>query len=309
MDTTTDHRQGMVQRLYWVKRWMYRSGRPGVLARVANRISAVQFSAGVLSPARAVTLEVPGRRTGHLVSFPVVIADYQGGRYLVSMLGNDANWVRNVRAAGGRVVLRRGGREQVRLAEVAPGDRPPILRRYLAAAPGARPHLPVDRHAPLEEFERIAAQFPVFRIIPAAPGAERGDGQATRPGVRGALELSAHMTVRPGQLEGFKKQAAECIRLTREKDTGTLRYDWFLSSDGAQCEVREAYTGAQGLIEHRANVAPALQTLFGHYADNHAMTVYGQPSRQLLDLAEAHHMTGHITWFSFLDGLEPAAHR
>lgn len=28
------------------------------------------------------------------------------------------------------------------------------------------------------------------------------------------FELSAHMTVRPGQLEGFKKQAAECIRIT-----------------------------------------------------------------------------------------------
>jgi hypothetical protein len=68
------------------------------------------------------------------------------------------------------VVLRRGGREEVRLEEVEPGDRAPILRRYLAAAPGARPHIPVDRHAPLEEFERIAGQFPVFRIIHTAGG-------------------------------------------------------------------------------------------------------------------------------------------
>lgn len=30
------------------------------------------------------------------------------------------------------------------------------------------------------------------------------------------FELSAHMTIRPGQLEGFKKQAAECIRITTE---------------------------------------------------------------------------------------------
>jgi hypothetical protein len=93
----------------------------------------------------------------------------------------------------------------------------------------------------------------------------------------------------------------------QEKDTGTLRYDWFLSSDGTQCEVREACTGAPGLIEHRANVAPALQALFDQYGGNHTMTIYQQPSRQFLDLAEAHHMTGHITWFSFLQGLEPAA--
>ena len=72
----------------------------------------------------------------------------------------------NVRAASGRAVLRRGGRQEVRLEEVEPGDRAPILRRYLQVAPGARPHLPVDRHAPLAEFERIAEQYPVFRITP-----------------------------------------------------------------------------------------------------------------------------------------------
>jgi deazaflavin-dependent oxidoreductase (nitroreductase family) len=147
---------------------MYRNGRPGTLARALNRISAIQFSAGILSPAQAVTLEVPGRCTGRLISLPVAVADYQGGRYLVSMLGNDANWVRNVRAADGRAVLRRRGREEVRLVEVEPGDRAPILRRYLQVAPGARAHLPVDRHAPLAEFERVADQFPVFQIVPAA---------------------------------------------------------------------------------------------------------------------------------------------
>jgi len=36
--------------------------------------------------------------------------------------------------------------------------------------PGSGPHVPVDRHAPLSEFERIAEQFPVFRIAePDAP--------------------------------------------------------------------------------------------------------------------------------------------
>jgi hypothetical protein len=42
--------------------------------------------------------------------------------------------------------------------------RPAILRRYLACAPGARPHIPVDRHTPVEEFEQVALQIPVFRI-------------------------------------------------------------------------------------------------------------------------------------------------
>jgi hypothetical protein len=129
------------------------------------------------------------------------------------------------------------------------------------------------------------------------------------------LEMSAHMTIRPGCLEGFKRQAAECIRITKEKDTRTLRYDWFLSSDGTQCEVREAYTGPEGLIEHNTHILEARTTLFKDYADNHFMTVYAEPSQMLLDLLRAHQV-GH-TWFSFLQGLEsspavfwnPASHQ
>ena len=75
------------------------------------------------------------------------------------------------------------------------------------------------------------------------------------------FELSAHLRVRPGQLEGSKKQAAEIIRLTKERDTQTLRYDWFLSEDG-ECEVREMYTSPQGLIEHKAHIGAALKELF-----------------------------------------------
>ena len=50
------------------------------------------------------------------------------------------------------------------------GTRAPILRQYLQVAPGARAHIPVDRHAPLEEFERIAERYPVFLVGADAPG-------------------------------------------------------------------------------------------------------------------------------------------
>jgi hypothetical protein len=116
------------------------------------------------------------------------------------------------------------------------------------------------------------------------------------------FEVSAHMTVRPGCLEGFKQQAAECIRITKEKDTRTLRYDWFLSSDGTQCEVREAYTGPEGLVEHNSHIVEARTKLFRDYADHHFMTFYGEPSQPLLDLLKAH-AVGH-SWFTFLQGLE-----
>jgi quinol monooxygenase YgiN len=118
------------------------------------------------------------------------------------------------------------------------------------------------------------------------------------------FELSAHMTVRPGQLEGFRKQAAEIIRLTKERDTQTLRYDWFLTKDGTECEVRELYRSPQGLIEHKAHIGPELKTLFEKYADNHFMTIYGEPSPQLTDLIRSLHMEKQIKWFSFIKGLD-----
>jgi quinol monooxygenase YgiN len=119
--------------------------------------------------------------------------------------------------------------------------------------------------------------------------------------------MSAHMTVRPGCLEGFKKQAAECIRITRQKDTHTLRYDWFISTDGTECEVREAYTGPDGLIEHNRNILDARTTLFKDYADGHFMTIYGDVSQPLLDLRKPP-AVGY-KWVTYFQGLEPSAAR
>jgi len=149
-------------------RWLYKRGRPNKFARLQNRASAAAFGAGIW-PRRVAALDVRGRTSGRVNSLPVVITEHAGQRYLVSMLG-EVNWVRNVRAAGGSAVLRHGRREQVRLVEVPAEFRAPILRRYLEVAPGARPHIPVDRRAPLDDFEQVAAQFPVFRITASATG-------------------------------------------------------------------------------------------------------------------------------------------
>jgi hypothetical protein len=151
-------------------RWLYRTGRPNWFAKFQNRLSAILFSAGIM-PSRVGTLVVRGRLTGRPVSFPIVIATFEGGRYLVSMLGARANWVRNVKADDGRAELHHGRREQIRLVEIDAAHRAPILRRYLELAPGARPHISVDRRAPLEEFEQIAPDYPVFKIEARAEAA------------------------------------------------------------------------------------------------------------------------------------------
>jgi hypothetical protein len=144
-------------------RWLYRGQRPNWIAKILNRVWAAVHSLGV-APNYLVTLEVAGRTSGRIVSLPLVMVVVNGQRYLVSMLGENVQWVRNVQAAGGKAVLRCGGREEVQLEEVPTGQRAPILRAYLQRAPGARPHMPVNKNSALVEFEKIAESFPVFRV-------------------------------------------------------------------------------------------------------------------------------------------------
>jgi deazaflavin-dependent oxidoreductase (nitroreductase family) len=144
-------------------RWLYHGQRPNWIARILNRAWATVYSWGV-APNYLMTLEVVGRKSGRIVSLPLVVAVIDGQRYLVSMLGENVQWVQNVRAAGGRAVLRSGSCEEVQLAEIPADQRAPILKAYLQRAPGARPHIPVNKDAPLVEFEKVAADFPVFRV-------------------------------------------------------------------------------------------------------------------------------------------------
>jgi len=144
-------------------RWLYRDGHPNRLARILNRGWALVHSLGVL-PNYLVTLEVVGRHSGKTISFPLAMVVMNGQRYLVSMLGEEANWVRNVQAAGGRARLRHGISEQVILKDVDASQRAPILKAYLRIAPGARPHIPISKDAPVAEFENITSQYPVFRV-------------------------------------------------------------------------------------------------------------------------------------------------
>ena len=150
------------------------------MAGVANWFSAAIHSLGV-APDYAVTLEVPGRRSGRTIRVPLVMAVVEGERYLVSMLGAEANWVRNVEAAGGNVTIRHGRREQVHLEEVPADQRAPILKAYLLRAPGARPHVAVHKDAPLSEFERVAAQYPVFRVVPENAGRDASQKLVNEP--------------------------------------------------------------------------------------------------------------------------------
>jgi deazaflavin-dependent oxidoreductase (nitroreductase family) len=115
-------------------------------------------------------LEVTGRKSGLPRRTPVNLLTVDGRQYLVSPRG-EGDWVRNVRASGGRLDLLLGRRREHRTAhEVGDGDKPEILRAYLrrwkaevgvffdGVGPDSSP----------EEIAAIAPRHPVFELDPPA---------------------------------------------------------------------------------------------------------------------------------------------
>lgn len=119
------------------------------------------------------------------------------------------------------------------------------------------------------------------------------------------FEVIARLKIRPGEIEGFKALAAEMMRLTREYDTKTLRYDWFIDEDSMECEVHEEYIDESGLVEHNVNVVGVRDELFEKYAEDHRMSVYGDISPELDDLFKQH--AAGVAVHHFFQGLDQAS--
>lgn len=160
---------GFIAAFVWVwvlapRRLFYGPTGPTPLGRFANWFG-VWYAGTGLPPRRQVALEIRGRKSGQIRRLPVVVADIDGERYLVSMMGDKASWVRNARA-GGEAWLKHGQRESVRLVEFQGAQKPAILKEYLRLAPGARAFFPIGPGAPVEEFAALADDYPVFRVDP-----------------------------------------------------------------------------------------------------------------------------------------------
>lgn len=144
-------------------RAFYRNWRPTVVGRLTTRIFA--FLAGIgLWSATMVDLQVRSRETGRLISHVLVPVRLEGEMFLVAMLGAGSRRVEDVRAAGGAAFLKKFRTRPVRLAEPPAPERGRVLRAWCQVATSGRLHLPVAADAPPEAFDRIAADYPVFRV-------------------------------------------------------------------------------------------------------------------------------------------------
>jgi deazaflavin-dependent oxidoreductase (nitroreductase family) len=138
---------------------------PGWLPAMNRVMTAVQRLGLSVGPVRV--LVVPGRSSGRPRETPVTPIEVDGRCYVVAALPN-ADWARNVRAAG-RGELRRGRRVRpVVLPEVHdPATRRAVLRVFPTAARGGVPffvRLGLVERADPEQFAAIADRVAVFEV-------------------------------------------------------------------------------------------------------------------------------------------------
>ena len=102
--------------------------------------------------------------------------------------------------------------------------------------------------------------------------------------VMGELQAFARLKIHQGKLEEFKRIAAKCMESVRTRDTGTLQYDWFFSSDYSECLVYERYRDSQALLEHVANLGETMAARFRTCSG--AGEICGTPSPELMKALE-----------------------
>ncbi len=110
------------------------------------------------------------------------------------------------------------------------------------------------------------------------------------------IHADAIYTIKPGGLAEFKELIAESMKIVREKDTRTLRYDFFFNDDESVCTVREIYDGFEGLMESMANNNDVFPRIFA--LTTYRFVLYAEPSPELMAFAEKfgcefhkHHMS------------------
>jgi quinol monooxygenase YgiN len=115
------------------------------------------------------------------------------------------------------------------------------------------------------------------------------------------IYVSARMKVPRLRLDEFKEEVAKIIQQVKEKDTGTWEYNWFIKNDKSECEIHEGFASSEDAIAHQNNLGETLKVFFEKFGFLYAITIYGDPSQQLLEKIKESGF--EITVFSFLQGL------
>lgn len=93
------------------------------------------------------------------------------------------------------------------------------------------------------------------------------------------IKVRALFKINEGQLDAFKKITSQFIATVKDKDQGTLMYDWYLNEDTMECAVLEDYADSNAALEHIAHVGDLLKKLMD--LGEMSLELYGSPNEEL----------------------------
>ena len=102
-------------------------------------------------------------------------------------------------------------------------------------------------------------------------------------------------------LDEYKRYVSEYINKITEKDSGTLQFDWFISSDKKEAEIIEVQS-SEAALKHKEHLEELQEIIFRKFGASYSLTIYGDPSPELIESVKASEMDVKI--FSFLQGLQ-----
>lgn len=65
-----------------------------------------------------------------------------------------------------------------------------------------------------------------------------------------------------GMLDKYKRYVSEYINRIKGKDSGTLQFDWFISSDKKEAEIKEVYASSKAALIQKENLEELQQIIF-----------------------------------------------
>jgi len=113
------------------------------------------------------------------------------------------------------------------------------------------------------------------------------------------IQATALLKIHEGKLNEFKSIAEKCMQSVREKDTGTLKYDWFINKDQTLCEVREKYKDSDAVLQHMGKLGDTLGELLT--ISDISLEVFGSPSDKLMDALQGLEIKFYSPFLSLKD--------
>jgi len=83
----------------------------------------------------------------------------------------------------------------------------------------------------------------------------------------------AKFKIHPGKVEEFKALAARCVEIVREREPGTLFYEWFMNDAASACVALDCYADLDAVMAHVENIGPLMRQMLA--ISDRYLEIYG----------------------------------